>query len=137
MTHDELVRRAERWMTNYLRCGVVLTESHAFGEVPDAIGWKNRSSFLIECKVTRGDFISDAKKAWRKQPSSGMGDFRYFLVPDQLIELEELPARWGLLYAYPHIIRIIKAAKKADANMVSERQLLYYNLRRLQLGEAQ
>ncbi len=134
MTHEELVIRAGRWLKNSLNCGVVLMESHAFGEKPDAIGWKGHKSWLIECKVSRIDFTRDNKKPWRKYPEIGMGNIRYFLTLPKLVLANELPPQWGLLYAYPTMIREIKSPilfSNTDINIVAERKLLYYNLRRL------
>ena len=45
------------------------------------------------------DFLADAKKPHRKQPELGVGRWRYFLCPEGLIQPEEVPERWGLLWA--------------------------------------
>lgn len=95
ITHDDLVESAARWLRkeNY----IVITEmSDGVSEKPDAIGWRAGSeTTLIECKVSRSDFLSDKKKASRQE--LGMGDFRYYLAPKGLIGTHELPNRWGLL----------------------------------------
>ncbi len=85
-------------------CTVALAETgNAInGEIPDAIGWRPfdgdfGGSVMVEAKVSRADFLADAAKAHRKDPSLGMGTFRYYLAPQGLIALEELPARWGLV----------------------------------------
>ncbi|CRN65216.1 hypothetical protein PAERUG_P40_Scotland_4_VIM_2_09_12_04039 [Pseudomonas aeruginosa] len=71
-------------------------------EMPDAIGFRmaghNDGSIVLEVKVSRADFLADAKKPHR-QPGKGLGRWRYFLCPDGLISPEELPVGWGLLYA--------------------------------------
>ena len=62
-THAELVKRAEHWLMKTVGCSFCLTElTTSAGEIPDAIGWKNGRSILIECKATRADFLSDKKK---------------------------------------------------------------------------
>ena len=68
MTHAQLVERAVRWLRAY-RCGVVLSEQACVsGEMPDAIGWKRAShSVLVECKVTRADFLADRGKPFRAE----------------------------------------------------------------------
>ena len=74
------------------------------GESPDAIGFRVSSpsygggSVVVECKTSRSDFLSDRKKPHRISPSSGMGRFRYYLCPKDMISREELPDGWGLLY---------------------------------------
>ncbi len=98
MTHSQLVEKAVHWLRSY-RCGVVLSEQAcASGEMPDAIGWKRAChSVLVECKVTRSDFIADRAKPFRLKPQSGVGCERFYLAPSGLIRCNELPKGWGLL----------------------------------------
>ena len=95
ITHDDLVESAARWLRkeNY----IVITEmSDGVSEKPDAIGWRAGSeTTLIECKVSRSDFLADKKKYSRQR--LGMGDLRYYLTPKGLISTDELPHMWGLL----------------------------------------
>ena len=72
------------------------------GEIPDAIGWRPYAhngcgSTLVEVKVSRSDFLSDAKKQHRASHENGMGVYRYYMAPVGLIAVEELPHRWGLI----------------------------------------
>jgi hypothetical protein len=98
MTHAQLVEKAVRWLRGY-RCGVVLSEQACVsGEMPDAIGWKRAChSVLVECKVTRSDFVADRAKSFRVEPAQGVGCERFYLVPAGLIRGDELPLGWGLL----------------------------------------
>ncbi|MFZ0814728.1 MAG: hypothetical protein WAM78_04375, partial [Candidatus Sulfotelmatobacter sp.] len=98
MTHAQLVEKAVHWLRRY-RCGVVLSEQACVsGEMPDAIGWKRAChSVLIECKVTRADFLADRAKPFRLKPEQGVGCERFYLVPAGLVRREELPKCWGLL----------------------------------------
>ncbi len=98
MTHAQLVAKAVRWLRSY-RCGVVLSEQACVsGEMPDAIGWKHGChSVLVECKVTRGDFLADRAKPFRQKPEKGVGSERFYLTPPALVKIEELPVGWGLL----------------------------------------
>ena len=112
MTHADLVELGRKWLlrSSYsshdmkrhsrMGCSVVLTEvtSHAF-ETPDVLGWSN-VSILIECKASRADFLADQRKEFRKDPTKGMGDLRYYLAPDGLLKEEEIPQSWGFLEAY-------------------------------------
>lgn len=100
LTHAELVKIAGRWLRNTAGCSVVLEELCAAtgnGENPDAIGWYTGRTTLIECKVSRSDFLADRKKPFRANPERGLGLYRYFMAPKGLIKVDELPARWGLL----------------------------------------
>jgi hypothetical protein len=98
MTHERLVRLAVAWLRRY-GCGVVLSEQICrSGETPDAIGWKGRCrSVVVECKVTRSDFLVDRDKPWRIRPETAMGCERFYLAPAGLIATAELPRGWGLL----------------------------------------
>lgn len=69
------------------------------GERPDAIGWRDGISILIECKASHADFLADRKKPFRAETDNqqGMGDWRFYLCPPEIIKPEELPEGWGLL----------------------------------------
>ena len=87
MTHAQLVERAVRWLRSY-RCGVVLSEQACVsGEMPDAIGWKRAChSVLVECKITRADFLADRAKPFRQKPDKGVGSERFYLTPPDLVQ---------------------------------------------------
>ena len=112
--HSDLCKRSLQWLVDNIGCQFSISESaiHANGktERPDAIGWRNEVSYLIECKMSRSEFLADARKSIRKSDASGVGQFRYYMVPFGMIYAEEVPARWGLLYA-GESISIIKEAK--------------------------
>jgi hypothetical protein len=100
--HDKLVQRAARWLKGTCGCSTVLTELRAFtasGECPDAVGWRSNYSILVECKASRSDFLADKNKAFRSDPGRGIGTYRFYLCPPGVIEVEDLPEAWGLLYA--------------------------------------
>ena len=136
MTHKELIARAEKWLMNTKGCSFCFTELTCWApEVPDAIGWKSCHSHLVECKTSRADFQSDAKKMVRQFPYLGMGVYRYYMTVHKLITPEELPRQWGLLYVYKNQVRMIKdpiSFKVSDAT-VQEMPLLMSALRRVYL----
>src|SRR3954469_6014093 len=98
MTHSQLVETAVRWLRKY-RCGVVLSEQACVsGEMPDAIGWKRAChSVLVECKVSRADFLADRDKPFRKNAEADVGCERFYLIVHGLVRQDELPPTWGLL----------------------------------------
>ena len=98
MTHAQLVNLAVDWLRRY-RCGVVLSEQACVsGEMPDAIGWKGKCrSVVVECKVSRADFLADRLKPFRQNAEVALGCERFYLAPAGLIAPEELPRGWGLL----------------------------------------
>src|ERR1700735_4104116 len=137
MTHGQLVERAVRWLRWY-RCGVVLSEQACVsGEMPDAIGWKQKChSVLVECKVTRGDFLADRAKPFRLKPEKGVGCERFYLVPADMIAREELPAGWGLLELRRGRVEMVQAAAKdlrTATGFRYEMNLLLASLRRVEV----
>jgi hypothetical protein len=137
MTHETLVRRAVAWLRSY-GCGVVLSEQCcASGETPDAIGWKRGChSVVVECKVSRSDFLIDREKPFRRQPVSGMGCERFYLTPAGLLHPQELPTGWGLLEVRGRAIEIIAASSKKLRRATGfryEMNLLLASLRRVEV----
>lgn len=107
ITHEELNQIACRWLKrpvsgNGAGCNVALTEVGGLfhGERADAWGyhWEYAFSVLVESKVSRSDFLADAKKPHRNGEILGMGTFRYYICPEHLIEPSDLPEKWGLLW---------------------------------------
>ena len=90
-SHDEPVIKARHWLWKQ-GCSVVITEMACTREEPDAIGfWAGGHSIVVECKVSRGDFLADRQKRALRQ-FVGMGTHRYYLIPADLdIEPGEIP----------------------------------------------
>lgn len=108
MTHRDYCEIARKWLLRSNSqgghgCAVALTECRSgyTGEMPDAIGFRavdrDPETVVVEVKCSRADFLADARKPHREQ-GEGMGRFRYFMCPEGLIQPDELPTRWGLLY---------------------------------------
>jgi hypothetical protein len=137
MTHAQLVEKAVRWLRHY-RCGVVLSEQAcASGEMPDAIGWKHAChSVLVECKITRADFLADRAKIFRLKPEQGVGSERFYLTPASLVRREELPAGWGLLEIRGRAVELVHPSAKnlrTDTGFRCEMNLLLASLRRVEV----
>ncbi|HTS35158.1 MAG TPA: hypothetical protein VMH04_05760 [Candidatus Solibacter sp.] len=137
MTHGQLVERAVRWLRSY-RCGVVLSEQACVsGEMPDAIGWKQAChSVLVECKITRADFLADRAKPFRLKPEKGVGSERFYLTPPGMVKVEELPSAWGLLELRHGRVETVKASEKnlrTAAGFRYEMNLLLASLRRVEV----
>ena len=144
-THKQLVEVAYRWVIKNASCGcafkeLVTTQS----EIPDVLGFGSWGhSVLVECKVSRGDFLSDKKKKSRHLPGAGMGKFRYYCCPTGLIKKEEIPEGWGLIYVsdkgkakcvhapYKGAVEMYNSGFKQ--NMLAEHSFMYSALRRLHL----
>lgn len=137
MTHEDLVKRAIKWLSNpsYGRsaCGVAVPELVSFaGEQPDAIGWVSGGfSTMIECKISRSDFIADQKKGRQER---GVGYYRYYMCPPDLIKPDELPQYWGLLYCHEKRITVeVEAPINESRNLFGEMAMMYSLLRRVEV----
>lgn len=108
MTHSELCEIAKKWLRRPNSqgghgCHVALSECRSGwgGEMPDSIGFRaatrETETVVVEVKVSRSDFLADAKKPHRAD-GEGMGLYRYFMCPEGLIQPDEVPERWGLLW---------------------------------------
>jgi hypothetical protein len=137
--HADLVAVAERWLRKAERCGVVLTECDGTtAEIPDAIGWKcwGNVSILVECKVSRPDFLADRRKPFRQVGGLGVGRFRYYLAPGGLLKPADLPPGWGWLeWTGSRVMRRRKAIRRennlfAENTMLARRMKLYQRVER-------
>lgn len=107
-THNELNSIAAKWLkrpqsNNGPGCQVALTEVGGLygGERADAFGYRwgfDGGSVVVESKVSRSDFLADRAKPHRNGTTAGMGTYRYYICPEGLIEISDLPHAWGLLW---------------------------------------
>jgi len=138
MTHAQLVAKAVQWLRRY-GCGIVLSEQACVsGEVPDAIGWKGACrSVVVECKLSRSDFLADRAKPFRQNPELGLGCERWYLTPAGLLSAEELPKYWGLLEARAGKLQVAVKASRRDqrspTGLLYEMNLLLASLRRVEV----
>ena len=105
--------------------------------MPDAIGWKRAChSVLVECKISRSDFLADREKPFRQKSQLGMGCERYYLAPAGLLCPEELPNGWGLLEYQRRQVAIAHPAAhnlRTAAGFRHEMNLLLASLRRVEI----
>jgi hypothetical protein len=128
---------AEDWLRRS-RCGIVLSEQGcSSGEMPDAIGWKGKNhSIVIECKISRADFLADADKPWRKRPEIALGCERYYAAPGGLLRADEMPAGWGLLEVVGRQLKVAKRSSRKlrhPEGLMNEMNLLLASLRRVEV----
>jgi hypothetical protein len=137
--HGQLVARTVEWLRCKYGCGIVLSEQYcASGEVPDVIGWKaSCQSVLVECKVSRGDFLADANKPFRLRPEEGLGSKRFYMAPAGMIAPEELPKHWGLLESKGReVLMTVKPGRqdlRTAVGLMKEMNLLLASLRRVEV----
>ena len=132
-----MVVQAVAWLRSY-GCGVVLSEQACVsGEMPDAIGWKGSChSVLVECKISRSDFLIDSEKPFRKKPQSALGCERFYLAPRALISAAELPHGWGLLEISGRKIQVVQLSDRklrTAAGFRHEMNMLLASLRRVEV----
>lgn len=117
--HPELCSLAVNWLQRAHgrsgpACQVAFSEAKASwnGEIPDAIGFRtaaaDEGSVVVEVKVSRSDYLADRAKAHRQDGVLGMGLYRYYMAPEGIISVEELPKGWGLVEVSPkRVLRVL------------------------------
>ena len=105
--HENLSALGVKWLK---RRGfpVIATNISSYGclERADVIGFRSTCSVIIESKISRTDFLADSKKKHRT--SDGIGLYRFYICPSNLIKIDEVPDKWGLLYVKKNkIIEIV------------------------------
>ena len=95
-THKELVEIGYKWALSKCSFAIKDLVTHN-SETPDVIGFNSNGSFVIEAKASKNDFLVDKKKPFRIKPEEGMGDWRFFIAPEGMIKISELPELWGLI----------------------------------------
>jgi len=147
INHKSLVDSAHKWVLKNASCGVAFKEVRAYtisGESPDVIGFGGWGrSVLVECKASLSDFYADKKKAFRKNPALGMGSYRYYCCPEGLINQNQLPEGWGLLYVNekgkcrcvfnPYKGLPVNKGFSDSKCLESEHRLMYSMLRRIEV----
>lgn len=98
-SHSDVVEIGAKWLKQKIKCPVIAKEIKCTGsrEIPDVIGFRSDTSFLIECKASRNDFLSDFKKPERQGLRSALGNYRLYLAPKGVIDHLKVPTSWGIL----------------------------------------
>jgi len=132
--HNELIETGVKWL-RAKKCPVVLTEiTGGAREQPDVFGLhSNGTTTLIECKASRPDFFADAKKVTRVHPRLGIGLFRYYLTPKELLDVDELPSGWGLLEFTGKKVLCKKKSCTHEYDELSEKAMVVSAIRRLKI----
>ena len=144
MTHKELVELSHKFVLKKMSCGFAVKELKTTEkEIVDVLGfgaWNH--SVLIEVKVSRSDFLADKKKSFRINPDEGVGRYRFYCCPKDLIKVEDLPKNWGLIYEEDKKLKIVHNpyCKNPKGNIFNggfiynkdaERAIMYSTLRRI------
>lgn len=98
MSHTEITQHVVDFLFE-MGYRIVCKEMHSrVTEVPDIYAVDKVGSLVIEVKSTRKDFLADQKKQFRQRPTEGLGTFRYYASYEGIIDVEDLPPKWGLLW---------------------------------------
>ena len=135
MTHGDLVKKCRNWLIKNGH-NPVFSEQGSMNlfEFPDVIGWRNASSTVFEVKVSIEDFKRDSKKVFRQTPELGMGNYRYYLVPEELEKQIHLliPEGWGLKSLTPRGIYNLKDSEYFDKSSCYEVEFLVARIKEIQ-----
>ena len=136
--HSVLQLSGARWLKDH-GFPLVQIESHTVRkEHPDVIGFSLAYFAIIECKASRADFLRDKGKISRQEPEA-LGNFRFYLAPEGIIDESEIPSGWMLLEysegkaklkgyhpaARPAIIAEMKPVLLNRTDLKGERDILY------------
>jgi len=148
-SHSELVELGYKYLMKTIRCSFAFKELSGLAvEIPDVIGFMvgTPATFLLECKTSRSDSLADKKKPFREDSDLGMGSYRSFLCEPGIIKVEDLPPRWGLLYAKDGKVRRVHGFKRdtfhpknpfffPGKNLQAEWSLMGSALRRMEIRD--
>lgn len=97
-------------------CHFAIIEAAVYGENPDVFGVRHGTisrrkigetiyvcghdvgTVVLEAKTSRSDFLIDKNKKHRLNEDSGLGRWRYYICPENVIEIKDLPPKWGLIW---------------------------------------
>lgn len=128
-----MVRQARNWLwsltpsADRIRPSVICTEvsSSRSAENPDVFGIApNGITYLIECKVSRADFLADKTKPHRNA-ALHLGCYRWFCAPSGIIQTHELPQGWGLLQIVnSKLVQRLEPVRRSDVDKEAELSIL-------------
>ncbi len=108
--HEHLCLKAAYWLKSqgFGVVGINIGTAKAREKV-DCIGFRSNCSAMIESKVSLSDFAADMKKAERIHTELGVGLYRFYITPPNLITVNRLPDGFGLLELHGRKVVPIKA----------------------------
>lgn len=135
ITHTDIEKVAIRFLRShgYLwDCRLFAVEpTGAWRERPDVIGFAPGYSHVVECKMSREDFLADYYKPWRITHDNALGTYRWWLCPEDVIAPQDIrDDDDGLLWVSSnlrdiHILRRAKPRDASDRNLLGELAILY------------
>lgn len=103
-------------------------------ENPDVWATNGYHTTLVEVKTSHSDFLADQKKWSRSQAAElsdkQLGNYRYYLCPEGVIDESEIPDKWGLLVYDGKKIVKVKSATYQKSSTDAELLVLTSIMRR-------
>lgn len=136
ITHQKLVNITAQWASNFLKFPLVLKEPKCIlsREIPDVLAFRANGSLLIECKMSREDFFADFKKPERCGNVLGLGNYRVYAAPEGLLEINDIPKKWGFIEITHNQKVIVKRLKVGnvyldnDSNPTAQAEDIYFHM---------
>ncbi len=92
---------------------------------------------VVECKLSRADFLADRLKPFRQNPGIALGCERFYLAPAGLVSPAELPPGWGLLECRGRKVCLVvkprRSGLRTEQGFLHEMNLLLASLRRVEV----
>ena len=136
LRHEELLKTAatfinNKGLTHFGKSTYVVCNYNDGMEPIDVFGFGGGCTQIIKVITTRMELNLDLERAYRKCPKYGIGEFRSYLCPNGLLNKEDIPKNWGLLWCdnKGKIIEILNPQKQEE-NKAQEAKIIKSLLRR-------
>lgn len=136
LRHEELLKTAAKFiknkaLTHFGKSTYVVCNYNDGMEPIDVFGFGGGCTQIIKVITTRMELNLDLERAYRKCPKYGVGEFRSYLCPNGLLNKEDIPKNWGLLWCdnKGKIIEILNPQKQEE-NKAQEAKIIKSLLRR-------
>ncbi len=120
-------------------CHFTIIEASVYGENPDVFGVRHGiiskrkigdtvfvcghdvGTVVLEAKTSRADFLRDKDKKHKASDDLGLGRWRYYICPENIIKVEDLPPKYGLLWVTKGgQVRIMAGALLVEKRVVKD-----------------
>ena len=136
LRHEELLKTAAKFIKNkglahFGKSPYVVCNYNDAMEPIDVFGFGGSCTQVIKVITTHMELNLDLERAYRKCPKYGVGEFRSYLCPNGLLNKEDIPKNWGLLWCdnKGKIIEILNPQKQEE-NKAQEAKIIKSLLRR-------
>src|SRR3954468_13890300 len=86
--------------------------------------WPSKKHVRVgyEIKVSRGDFLNELRRPYKRMNAVGLCHEFYFATPVGLVREEEIPADCGLVEVHDTGTRVVRKAPRGEARPFSDRE---------------